>query len=71
MLSVGCHCPRHLILRQLGKGGMGAVYLAHDLQLQRDVALKVPHFEPDEKPEHRQRFYREARLAATLRHPRW
>jgi hypothetical protein len=59
---------RYGILRRLGKGGMGAVYLAHDTLLKRDVALKVPHFGADDS-EALERFHREARAAATLRHP--
>jgi hypothetical protein len=47
---------------------MGAVYLAHDTQLDRPVALKVPTFGPGEEGL-RERFFREARAAAALRHP--
>jgi WD40 repeat protein/predicted Ser/Thr protein kinase len=60
---------RYRIIKALGKGGMGAVYLAHDNQLDRQVALKVPHFAADDGPEVRERFLREARAAATLDHP--
>src|SRR5260370_6246500 len=60
---------RYRILRKLGQGGMGTVYLAHDSQLQRRVALKVPHIDADAGPGVLQRFYREARSAATLNHP--
>ena len=60
---------RYQILRKLGRGGMGVVYLAHDVQLDRDVALKVPHFDRGETPEVIERFLREARSMATLRHP--
>src|SRR5262249_23768640 len=56
------------IVRVLGKGGMGAVFLAHDPKLDRQVALKVPLFQPDEEAKMK-RFYREARAAATLNHP--
>jgi hypothetical protein len=48
---------------------MGVVYLAQDLQLQRPVALKVPSFTGKESPDVIERFYREARAAATLDHP--
>src|SRR5207247_11022522 len=44
-------------------------YLARDEQLDRDVAVKVPKFDPDEGPIVRERFIREARAAAALRHP--
>src|SRR5262245_39097211 len=58
---------RYRILRKLGQGGMGAVYLAHDSQLDRQVALKVPRFTAGDG-ESIERFKREARTAATLQH---
>jgi serine/threonine protein kinase/formylglycine-generating enzyme required for sulfatase activity len=60
---------RYKLLRILGQGAMGTVYLAEDTQLQRQVALKTPQFEKDPTPELLERFYREARAAACLRHP--
>jgi predicted Ser/Thr protein kinase len=60
---------RYRIVRPLGQGGMGAVYLAHDTKLERAVALKVPHFAASDGPEVLERFYREAKAAATLTHP--
>ncbi len=60
---------RYRIVKALGKGAMGMVYLAEDTQLQRQVALKTPHFEQEPTAELLERFYREARAAATLRHP--
>jgi serine/threonine protein kinase len=48
---------------------MGSVYLAHDSQLHRNVALKVPRFGTADSAMHVERFYREARAMATLRHP--
>jgi serine/threonine protein kinase len=48
---------------------MGAVYLAHDTQLDRQVAIKIPHFDRGDGPEVLERFYRESRAAATLDHP--
>ncbi len=47
---------------------MGSVYLADDTQLKRRVALKIPKFAANERPEVIQRFYREAQAAATLQH---
>ena len=60
---------RYRIMKQLGQGGMGAVYLAHDTRLNRSVALKVPYFSPSDGPQAVQRFEREAHAAATLDHP--
>src|SRR5215217_8865108 len=54
--------------RELGRGGMGIVYLARDVHLDRDVAIKVlpSHLSTAES---RERFVREARTAAGLSHP--
>ena len=59
---------RYRIERELGRGGMATVYLAHDLRHDRPVALKVlhPHLGHALGPE---RFQREIRLAARLQHP--
>src|SRR5262245_22720384 len=60
---------QYRIERLLGRGGMGAVYLAHELALDRDVAIKVLPPEHAGAPEVRDRFRREARTAARLSHP--
>jgi WD40 repeat protein/serine/threonine protein kinase len=60
---------RFRLLRVLGRGGFGIVYLAEDPLLGRLVALKVPRPETLLTPELRQRFLREARAAARLSHP--
>src|SRR5262245_53347163 len=60
---------RYTIVRRLGKGGMGHVYLAQDTQLDRPIALKVPQLDSGDRAIVRERFYREARAAATLHHP--
>jgi serine/threonine-protein kinase len=57
------------IARELGRGGMGAVFLARDLTLDRDVAIKVLPPDLAINPTLRERFVREARLAASLSHP--
>ena len=55
--------------RELGRGGMGVVYLARDVQLDRDVAIKVLPAHLARDPAARERFLREARMAAGLSHP--
>lgn len=60
---------RYQLRQLLGKGGMGTVYLAHDPQLDRQVALKIPSLAGAANPELTERFLREARAAATLVHP--
>lgn len=63
---------RYAIRKVLGQGAMGAVYLARDTQLDRDVALKIPKFGDGngvDDQELLERFYREARASATLRSP--
>ena len=57
------------IVRELGRGGMGVVFLARDIALHRLVAIKVLRYEFTESDEHRERFRREARMTARLSHP--
>ncbi len=59
---------RYRVLSLLGKGGMGAVYLAEDTQLARKVALKLPSFDVSET-KRLERFVREAKASAGLLHP--
>jgi serine/threonine protein kinase/WD40 repeat protein len=60
---------RYRLVKLLGKGGMGSVYLAHDPQLDRSVALKVPQLSGTESASVVARFTTEARAAAALHHP--
>lgn len=53
----------------IGRGGMGVVYRAHQLALDRAVALKIINSDLTSDPEFRERFRREARLAASIDHP--
>ena len=57
------------VLRMVGRGGMGAVYLARDRMIQREVAIKVLPLESAGAEDARERFLREARIAAGLTHP--
>jgi serine/threonine protein kinase len=57
------------VIRKLGQGGMGAVYLAHQISLDRPCALKVMAKELAKKPGFTERFIREARAMAKMQHP--
>jgi serine/threonine protein kinase len=60
---------RYRIIRRLGQGGFGRVYLAHDDDLDRAVAIKVPNPERITRPEDAEVFLVEARILAKLDHP--
>ncbi len=60
---------RYRIERLLGQGGFGLVYLAHDDQLARPVAIKVPHARLVVRPEVAEAYLTEARTVANLDHP--
>ena len=66
---IGSDLGHYRILRQIGSGGMGVVYLAHDSRLDRDVAVKLlsPGTLSDETARHR--FHNEARALSKLNHP--
>jgi eukaryotic-like serine/threonine-protein kinase len=70
-LRTGQRFGHYRVLACIGQGGMGAVYKATDLNLNRQVALKIvarPYGSPD-SPEIKRRFAREARAASALNHP--
>jgi len=64
---------RYEIIKELGKGAMGTVYLGKDPKINREVAIKTmalsQEFEPDELEEVKERFFREAETAGMLNHP--
>ncbi|MFC2144235.1 protein kinase [Acidobacteriota bacterium] len=68
-LLVGDRLARYEIRGFVGAGGMGEVYRAHDLRLDRDVAIKVLPEGLSQEPDRLRRFEREARAAAALNHP--
>jgi len=62
---------RYRLIRELGRGATGVVYLARDAELDRDVAVKLlhPHLAGTERADALARFFHEARVMASLRHP--
>jgi tetratricopeptide (TPR) repeat protein len=62
---------RYRLVRELGRGATGVVYLARDAELDRDVAVKLlhPHLAGTEQADALARFFHEARVMASLRHP--
>ncbi len=60
---------RYRIVEKVAKGGMATVYVAHDMRLDRIVAVKVMHQDLDEEGNFAERFVREGRSAAKLSHP--
>lgn len=62
---------RYRLVRELGRGATGVVYLARDAELERDVAVKLlhPHLAGTERADALALFFHEARVMASLRHP--
>ncbi|MBT9556206.1 MAG: serine/threonine protein kinase [Myxococcales bacterium] len=60
---------RYLVMERLGKGGMGSVYKARQINVGREVALKVLNPDLTEDADAAGRFVREAKVASRLRHP--
>src|SRR6516165_3225706 len=60
---------RYRLMRRLGVGGMGEVYLAQDTQVDRQVALKVMSAELAKDPNQRKRLRNEAKAVSGLSHP--
>ena len=65
----GAVAGRYSLERELGRGGMGIVYLAREVRLDRPVAIKLLPPSKTSDPKLRERFLREARTAAKLSHP--
>ena len=66
---IGSTVSHYEILERHGDGGMGVVYKARDLKLDRLVALKFLHAQRGASDEEKRRFLREARAASRLDHP--
>ena len=66
---IGRTLGHYRVVEQIGAGGMGVVYRAHDARLERDVAIKVLPEEVAKNPDRLARFEREAKAVAKLDHP--
>ncbi|MCK4488061.1 MAG: CHASE2 domain-containing protein, partial [Desulfobacterales bacterium] len=73
LLAARTRLGRYEVIKELGKGAMGAVYLGRDPRINRATAIKtVPFaddFEPEEAENMKEKFFQEARSAGTLSHP--
>jgi len=69
MSMIGKTLGHYEITSELGKGGMGVVYKAHDTHLDRSVAIKVLSAEKVADPDRKRRFIQEAKAASALNHP--
>ena len=68
-IATGTKLGSYEVVAQIGAGGMGEVYQAHDTKLGRDVAIKVLPEAFAHDPERLSRFQREAKMLAALNHP--
>src|SRR5262245_39315631 len=68
-ISPGTRMGRYEIRSKIGEGGMGAVYLARDTELDRDVAIKILPSSLASNQQRLQRFIQEAKAASALNHP--
>src|SRR5262245_59023901 len=66
---IGTNLAHYEVLARIGAGGMGEVYRARDLRLDREVAIKILPSGMTSGPEQRERLQREARMLAALNHP--
>src|SRR2546425_3006217 len=68
-IATGATIGPYKVDREIGRGGMGVIFLAHDTRLGRTVALKALPEDVASDPDRLQRFEREARVLASLNHP--